>query len=102
VESIELHKDLDKIRVKTILDGMTFNIFAIIRQRSSKAPKSIYEFPISEVKFSESDEPSSKVLRLEMSDGKKFFCHRNRAEYRDPELIGAIFNQNVKKLDCMK
>ena len=102
MESIELHKDLDKIRVKTILDGMSYNIFAKLRQKGPKAPKAVYEFPISEVRFSEKDEPASQVLRLVMSDGMKFFCHRNRAQYLDPELIGAIFNQEVKKLDCMK
>ena len=73
-----------------------------MRQKGPRAPKGTYEFPIQEVRFSEEDEPSSQVLRLVMSDGLKFFCHRNRAEYRDPELIGAIFNPEVKKLDCMK
>ena len=91
VESIELHKDLEQIRLKTILSGFSYNMFAMMRTKGALTPSTEYVFPIAESRFSEKDEPTSQILRLVMSDDKKFFCHRNRGYYRDPELIGAIF-----------
>ena len=54
-------------------------------------------YDIGKVHFSEKDNADSQVLRLEM-DGLKYFCHRNRATYEDPELIGAIFTKEVNKI----
>ena len=102
VETIELHKDLDQIKLRTILSGVSYNIFAMIRKIGSKAPPTEYNFKIADARFSEKDEPTSQILRLVMEDNLKFFCHRNRAQYRDPELIGAIFTPQITKLECLK
>jgi hypothetical protein len=84
------------------LSGVSYNIFAMIRRIGSNAPSTEYKFKIADAKFSDKDEPTSQILRLEMEDKLKFFCHRNRAQYRDPELIGAIFTAQITKLECLK
>lgn len=88
VDKIDLHESLEQIKVKTILSAMSYNIFAILRSyviSTDSSPKPTYTFPLSDVQFSEKDDPDSKVLRLMMGD-LKFFCHRNRSQY-DPELF---------------
>lgn len=91
------------MRVKTIFDSMSFNLFANLRTRLSgkNGPKHEYTFPISDIQFSEKDESDSYILRLKMKD-LRFYCHRNRATYADNELIGAVFHSEVKGLKSMQ
>ena len=98
IEKMDLKNDLETIRIKTVLNQQNFNLLAIGRNMVS-GQSSLREFPIANVRFSEKDDPKSHVLRLIM-DEKRFFCFRSNATYRDPELIGAIFQPEVKKLDC--
>ena len=81
IEKMQLHKDLDKVRVHTMFHNYNYNIFANIRTRfRSNTPSTVYEFPISECRFAENNSAQSQVLRLQLGE-MKYFCHKSRAEF---------------------
>ena len=84
IEKIEICSDLEHVRVHTVLSKMSYNIIAYARTVLGwgNKPQPTYVFPISECSFSDKDDPTSRVLRLEMS-GTKFYCHRNRVVHQD-------------------
>jgi len=92
IDQIHLCKDLDTIKINTVAAHMSYNLVAMFRSKvlNRNTTQASLTFPIEAVNFSPKDDPTSKVLRLEL-DGRKFFCARQRASYMDPELIGAIF-----------
>ena len=94
IESIELSSDLKRVKLSMILSGPSYNLYALF-SKAVKRQEIVYD--IGEVKFSKDDSAEERVLRL-MAGDKQFYCHRNRASVKDPELIGAIFNSEVKEL----
>ena len=65
IDEIELTKDLQHIRVSTVLARQKWNIFASLMMRSGRADvKTTYLFPIKDCALSPDDRGSSPIMRV--------------------------------------
>ena len=93
---------LDQLRVKTVLSSTRTNLFATIRLLLvDRSIKKEYVFPISECGLCEKDNQESMLMRLQLGD-RKFFAHRSRAIMINEELVSAVLNPRVIRIETMK
>ncbi len=93
VSDIELLKNMEEIRIKTILQ----NKMKIFGNKESTSNEVIAK--ISEVQFSEKDKPNSPIIRIIVGD-KRFYLHKNMSRVQDFELLKAVFSPNVARIKC--
>uniref|UniRef100_A0A7S3FWX1 Uncharacterized protein n=1 Tax=Strombidium rassoulzadegani TaxID=1082188 RepID=A0A7S3FWX1_9SPIT len=104
VERIELNREKDAVRIHTMLHSQSFNLFALARTRLSmdKAIATVYEVPISEVKFAEKNSEDAQVFRILVGpDELKFFLHKTRTLVRDDELLHAVLSPQVRRVESL-
>ena len=89
----------DQIRVRTVLAGSTTNLFAQVRLNfvDKNTVRREYTFPISECSYAENNNDEDMIMRLQLGK-QKFFAHRRRQIYSQPELVEAILHPDVHRI----
>ena len=78
VSEIELLKNGEDIKIKTILNHRSSSIFTLFGMlKESKTSESI--FKIADVRFSEKDQPNSPIMRIIAGD-KRYYMHKNMSK----------------------
>ena len=101
VSEIELLKNLEEIRIKTVLQdkGSVFTMFGKANKNQDNSQYKVVK--IADVKFSEKDKPNSPIMRIIAGD-QRYYLHKNMSRVQDFELLRAIMSPYVRKIECFK
>lgn len=104
IDEIELLDDMKHIRVSTVLNNTTMNVFAQAKLKLDSNHSDlakVYVFPIEECEIASDDRPDSPWMRLSIV-GRKFFLHRNRTELLNTDLVKAVFTKEVTRIENLR
>lgn len=90
------------MRVKTVLGNTKTNLFALARLNFFDAEhvSKEYVFDIKDCVFHES-EKGDLIMRLDIQ-GRRFFASRQRTLVYNEELLKAVFNDKVERIECLR
>ena len=95
VAEIELLKNLEEVRITTVLQSKT-NLMSF--KGGAQGGNSVIA-KISDVRYSDKDAPNSAILRIVVGD-KRYYCHKNASLVQDFELLKAVLDPKVSKIQC--
>ena len=100
VSEIELLKNCEEIRIRTVLNDRVPTVFNLFGKKSADTTGDVI-VKISDVRFSEKDQPNSAIMRIIAGD-KRYYIHKNMSKVQDFELLKAVMNEKIKKIECFK
>ena len=101
MSEIELLRNCEEIRIRTVLNQRVPSIFNVFGKKKSEDTTGDIVVKISDVKFSEKDKPNSPIMRIIAGD-KRYYLHKNMSKVQDFELLKAVMSDNIKKIECFK
>ena len=99
---IELLKNCEEIRIRTVLNDRVPTVFNLFGKKAAAdtTPGDVI-VKIADVRFSEKDQPNSPIMRIIAGD-KRYYIHKNMSKVQDFELLKAVMSENIKKIECFK
>lgn len=104
IDEIQLLRDMEHIRISTVLANTRYNLFSHARMAIDKRRsdlQKVYVFPIRDCEVSQDDRPDSPLMRISIGN-KKFFLHRTRVNMINNDLIRAVFTKEVERIENMR
>ena len=79
MSEIELLKNCEEIRIRTVLNQRVPSVFNVFGKKKSEDNEGDIVVKISDVKFSEKDKPNSPIMRIIAGD-KRYYLHKNMSK----------------------